>query len=224
MIDHGRYHLAARARLRSFVAAETVDAIASAGSQFTRTAGSFLADGFAPGMEVLAAGFPGAAQNGLAIVTRVETLTLTVDRALGTASASASHSVTAGVPDFFLMENAEEATRSPSPGRPWMAESYLPGSPSAQRTFGTGGQVEVLPSYVARVYVPENSGALAARRYTDAVIRHFPPGLPLALASGEFGWVRWDQGPFPSPLTYAMPGFAGVTVTIPLRIRTPNSI
>lgn len=225
MIDHARWHLAARSRLRGTVVAGSPGMFGTSGSAFTRSAGSFVADGWAPGMEVAAAGFPSATHNGVHVVRKVSPASLTVDAVLGSVAEASGRTVQAGIPQNFVLENSSpDDDPSPAPGRPWCTEAWLPGGGPVQRTMGSGGQLEALPSYVVALYVPEATGGLAARRYADAIIRRFPPGYALDVGNGDFCWVRWDLGPFPSPLTPARPGWAVMTITVPFLIRTPNSI
>lgn len=224
MIDHARWHLAVRNRLRTLVVAAAVGQVGTSGSAFTRSAGSWVAEGFAPGMEIQVGGFPGAGQNGTYLVREVSELQLDVGEVLGATAAGPGRTVMAGVPSVFVLENSEIDDFSPTPGRPWFSEAWLPGGGTAQRTMGSGGEVEALPSYVVAAHVPQKSGGLVARRYADRIIGLFPPGLSIDVGPGDFCWVRWDQGPFPSQLAPSRPGWAVLTVTIPLRIRTPNSI
>jgi hypothetical protein len=197
--------------------------LAATTTGYTRTTGSFVTDGFAVGMEILPAGFTA---NLRATITAVSALSMTVNRTLTAQTAGSARSLTVGMPGTRVWENAEPSDASGAPasitqGSPYFEEQYLPG-PAARATLGTGGELEWLPMYAPRVYVPANGGAKAARGYSDALLSHFAPETTMAVSTDTLR-VRSIPAPYSGQLLPGDPGFAMVPVTIPLLLRTPNS-
>lgn len=224
MTGHLAIQLALRSKLLSLEVCTTGSVtLASTTTGYTRTTGSFVTDGFAVGMELLASGFLTAGNNGRATITAVTALALTVSRAL-TADVSASgRTLAVGLPGTRVYENAEPEDADGAPttkaqGSPYFEEQYLPG-PAARATLGTGGEVELLPMYAPRIYVPANQGAKAARKYGDGLLALFAPDTTISVAPDTLR-VRSNPAPFPGQLLQADPGFAVIPVTIPLSLRT----
>ena len=71
--------------------------------------------------------------------------------------------------------------------------------------------------------IPQNTGALVAQKYADALVTLFAPGTSMAVGSDNLR-VSGQPAPFPGPLLNDEDGWAGMLVTIPLRLRTANSI
>lgn len=219
MIDHEGIQLALRARLLTLTVADTGSmSLGATTTAYTRATGSFLTDGFRVGMEVDATGFV-AANNGLAVITQLTATVMTVDKTLTTQAASAGRQLVAGLPSRQAWENL---AFPPDTGKPYVEEQYVPG-PMGQETVGPLGQLEVFPLYNVQVHVPENVGIGAAARYADTLIDLFTPRTAMAVGSDTLR-VRTDTGPFRGQLRRFVPGFAVVPVTVPLRLRTPNSI
>jgi len=237
VIDHRALHLAARARALTVEVVTTgATTLAATATGYTRSAGSFLDDGFAVGMEVTASGFGTAANNGTGVIDAVSALAMSVTPYTVTADSSANgYTVTArtlvaenaasgrtlavGLPALRAYENVRFA---PVTDRPYVEEEYLPGGAPFKATLGAFGELEVRPSYVLRCYGPDGTGLSALRRLTDALTTHFAPNTPLTVGS-DTALVRSDTGPFPSPLQRTDDGWAVITLTIPLRLRTRNS-
>jgi len=221
MIDHDQMQLALRTRLASFQAATTGSAsLGASGTTFTRTVGSFLADGFAAGMEVAGTGFSQAANNAAAAVAAVAAQAMTVDRALTTEAIGAGKVLAAGLPARRAWENIE---LEPRLGYPYVEEEFLPG-PSPLRTLqALNGTVETIPMYRVLVHVPENVGVEAMNRYADQVATLFYHGYAMTLTNGDTLRVRADTGPYRGQVLRRKPGWATVPVTIPLRLYTLNN-
>jgi hypothetical protein len=186
---------------------------------YTRTAGSFLSDGFAVGMEVTASGFATSASNGIARVIQVTPLRLRIDRALDAGPPTSGRIVRVGLPSSRAWENVSFA---PCDGVPWVEEQFIPG-PNFLATLGPNAEVESRPMYALRVHVPEGKGIGAARRYADAILGRFP--MRSTIAAGDVILrVRSDTGPYVGQLQRSQAGFVVVPVTIPLRMRTVNTI
>ena len=187
---------------------------------YTRTSGSFLSDGFAVGMEVTASGFTPSGNDGAATVTQVTAQRLRVNRALDAAVAAASRTIVVELPASRAWENVGF---DPVDGVPWVEEQFIPG-PNFLATLGPNAEVESRPMYSIRVHVEEGKGIGAARRYADALIARFPMREAITTSDGVVVRVRSDTGPFVGQLQRSQAGFVVVPVTIPLRMRTVNTI
>lgn len=78
--------------------------------------------------------------------------------------------------------------------------------------------------YNLRIYVPANVGIDGALQYADSLLTLFAPGTEITVGSGSTLTVRGDVAPFVGQMMQADAGFAVVPVTVPLRLRTANSI
>lgn len=220
MIDNLQMQQAIRTQLLTMEAATTGSISLEATSDgFVRTTGSFLTDGFEPGMEVAATGFGQAANNANWVVEQVEALTLHVT-GLTAEDAASGRTLTAGLPSDRAWENVGF---EPTPGTPYVEENFLSG-PSTQLTNGTDeATVQVDPLYVVNIFAPENLGMEAASRYADAVLEAFKPNTSFNLSNGDALRVRTDTGPSRGQLTQRKPGWATVPVTIAFRLFTTNN-
>lgn len=217
MIDHVAALLALQAKLLTLSVVTTGStSIAATSTGYTRSTGSFITDGFRPGMEVSSSDFGLSANNAAKTITAVTALTLTCS---GCAAESAgSRTLTVGCPANRAEENL---TFEPTNGEPWVEDVYLPG-PAAKLTNQTGGVLEALPQYLVRVYVPQNTGIDAAMHYATGVLNHFAAGTTFTLTDQQMH-VRGDFGPYASQLIRTDSGFATLTVTVPLRLWTANT-
>lgn len=185
-----RLHLDLRAafrqRLLSVVLADTgAVTLAVAGSTYTRSSGSFLADGFAVGDEVVASGFTTAANNGRAVITALSSTVMTVDRALTAEGAAAGRRVVAGLPQGREWEGTEFI---PQTGQPWVRERFRP-LVSQPRALGAGGTVQHTMTGNLSLFYPARRGTLAVERMAGAVLDLFAPGTALAYG-GNSGFVQ----------------------------------
>jgi hypothetical protein len=205
-----------RQRAMDLVVATTgAMALAATSTGFTRASGSFVTDGFRPGMEVLAAGFARPTNNARRVILEVATLTMTCAGVLAEVSDS-GRTLSVGLPAARDWENQEF---EPTAGVPWVREQLVPG-PTGVPTVVPGGRWQAMPLYALHVHVPAGTGAAAADSYAGALLRLFAPGLGWALASGAALRVRADHAPYAGQLLAARPGFVTVPVTVPLRITT----
>jgi hypothetical protein len=217
MIDEIVLQLALRDRAKTLVVATTgVLSLAATALGYTRTTGSFVDDGFWPGMEITPAGF---SVNALRVITDVSALTITVSGAVTPEAVSGGRSLTAGLPSNRAWENK---VFQPTAGVPWVREEFLPG-PTAQVTLGEHGELEATPMYALSISVAANTG-LTAKRYVNALRVLFAPRTIIPLSTGDFLHVRADTGPYAGQLQQSEPGFAVQPFTIPLRLRSFNSI
>lgn len=224
---------ALRSKLLGLVVASTgVTSLSATATGYHRTAGSFLTENFAVGMDVTPAGF-GTNLHG--VVTAVTALDLAVSPfvvtnvngvqsvtrpAMVVESVASGRSLTVGLPFMRAWENQ---AFEPASGIPYIEEQYVPG-PAAITTDGYAGPLELRPSYFPRVYVPANTGILGDGKYADAILRLFAPGTLIPLSSGVAGdscEVRGDAAPYAGERApSATAGWSCIPVTIPCRATT----
>ena len=228
MVDHRAILAAVRTRLATLVVCTTgATTLSVTSTGYARTAGSFLTDGFAPGMEVLASGFSAAANNGRSIVVAVAALSLTVSKVGGTSTegAAAARTLAVGLPAALGWENTDLVGIV---GVPYLEEDYLPGPAPQVQTLGPQGRILATPMYVAKICFAQGGlveavGTTGPYRYADAILALFPPEQALALSTGDTLHVRANPAPYRGQLTHDANG-SMVVVTIPLRLYTYNSI
>lgn len=219
MIDHGTILLALRSKLLTLEAATTGStSISATTTGYGRAAGSFIADGFRAGMEVTGSGFTDSSNNAAKTITSVSATSMTCD---GCATeAAGTRTISAALPANRSWTNV---VFEPTQGEPWVEEQYLPG-PMLRTGLGPTAQLEVRPMYNLRIYVPANVGIDGALQYADSLLTLFAPGTEITVGSGSTLTVRGDVAPFVGQMQQADAGFAVVPVTVPLRLRTANSI
>jgi hypothetical protein len=216
-VNHNALRLACRSHLLTLEVCTTGSTtLAATTTGYTRDSGSFVTDGFKPGMEVTPSGFvvttPGT-------ITAVSALALTIKDGRTTESGASGRTLTVGLPARRVWENTES---QPVTGEPYVVEQYLPG-PGRKITLGPLGQIEVLPQYVVQVYVPANQGTGAADGYADAILEHFAPETSITVNNATLR-VRTDVIPFRGQLLQSAPGHAVVPVNIPMRLRVANTV
>lgn len=217
MIDTLQMQLALRAHALTLSVCTTGSAtLGASASGFTRSAGSFLADGFYPGMEVEASGF--ASNDGTHVIEEVSATLLSVT-GLDVESESAGRTISVGLPSQRSWENDDF---DPPTGSPWVDEQFIPG-PTRQVSSGPNAHMEARPMYQLTVHALEDKDVGAPRSYGTALLQHFRPTTSIALSNGDFLRVRTDTGPFEGQLIRRRAGFASVPVTFPLRLYTLNT-
>jgi hypothetical protein len=225
VIDHEAYHLALRARARTLTVCTTGSTTLSATSAgYARTTGSFLTDGFRPGMQLLAAGFAKSANNGRRVITAVSALAIECAGCSGEGAAS-GRTISVGLPiaDGDVEALWENVEFTPTTGVPWTEERYIPGPAPRKVELGEDGEVELRPMYELRIHFPENKAARAVAKYTDAICNHFAHPYYATLGSGDLLRARTDVMPFRGELRPSRPGWVSVAVTLPFWIRTTTS-
>lgn len=219
MISYHEIQLALRIKLKTLqVVTSGAIEMSVTGSTFSRASGSYLADGFAAGMELTGAGMIDITNNAPAVIRVVRDAAIEVDRALGTESSGVGKTLLVGLPSRRQWENVEF---DPKANDPYIEEQLIPG-PNSQITVGPGGTVESLPMYNVLVHVPTQVGTGAHNRYADAILNLFPPRLALVAANGDAVRVRADTAPFRGQAINTRQGWFTVTVSIPLRSFTIN--
>lgn len=199
--------------------AADIDALlAATASGYTRTSGSFLTEGFGTGMEIRETGF---ASNPISTITGVDPngLSITVKDARGVETGAAGRRIFVGVPSDFAWENIKF---TPTQGRPYIEEDYIPG-PMSLNSLGALGNITAEPMYHLNVYVPQNSGIEADGGYADAILTLFAPSTTMTLANGDVLFVRADVAPYQGQ-RQQVSGNSVIPITIPLRLYTSNAI
>lgn len=213
---HREVRLALRTRLRTLSVLTTGSTtLAATSTGYTRSAGSFLDDGFAVGMEVTPSGFP---QTTTGVIESLSALALTIKGGRTVAAAAAGRSLSVGLPSTQGWDNRHAQTTT---GVPFVIEQYIPGPSRRISGYGPGTVIEMNPMYAPQVHVPAGVGVGAADAYIDAILELFAPGTTIALQNPEDVLrVRGDVGPSAGQLLQSTAGHAVIPVTIPLLIRT----
>lgn len=212
-------------RIGSWAELGSRQTMSASGSTYTRPLHSFTDDGIRVGMEVTPSGF---SDNTRAIVTAVTDTTVTVDRTLPTDTVAQGRRLLVGLPSTRVWLNSEPVDADGAPasitrGVPYFEEYYNPGEMTAG--VGSTAEIQALPFYRASVYVPGSVGVGAPLQYADAMLSLFAPTTPFSMSATSSNMtVRGDVAPFAGQLTQASPGWAVVPITVPLRLRTANSI
>lgn len=216
MLDHHGTLLALRNRLLTMEVCTTgVTTLGVQGNAFVRSAGSFVADGFRPGMEVTPSGFT---VNEPVILRSVSALEMKVTESINTDAALAGRSLTVGIPKQQTWINADS---EPDKTRWYVEEEYIPG-PNTKISIGPLGRIESNPLYIIKVYCPQGKGAGAILLVGQAIVDLFPPELALSLADGTVIRVRSGTG-MGQPMTNGSSSVF-VVITIPLWARTQNIV
>jgi hypothetical protein len=127
----------------------------------------------------------------------------------------------AGLPDA-TNQALSNRQFTPTALTPYIEEDYVPAS-AGLVTTAVNGVIQVTGLYVIRWYGIENTGELAVRQGTDAILAVFPPsfGFP-ALGNGDELRVRGDVAPYSGQVVPSGDGWAACAVTIPWRCLSRN--
>lgn len=223
MIDGTAATLALRNRALSVSVATTgTTSLAATATDYTRAAGSFVTDGFAVGMELLASGFATAGNNGYKIITAVSALSMTVTSltAMAVETAGGNELLIVRLPEGRAFDNV---TFTPTAGRPYVEEDFVPG-PASLITFpARSGKVEEDGLYVLKLYGLSGTGVAAIRKTIDALKALFAPGTNLTAGSHTLT-VRGNPAPFAGQILPQGDGRSLCVLTIPWRARSINAI
>lgn len=222
MIDEELATLALRARAASLVVATTGSTTLEAtATGYVRASGSFLTDGFRPGMEVVPTGFT---QTTVGIVDK--TLTATVMPIIGGRTVQASGSgrtLAVGLPLTRSYENIVLASGPPQ-GRPWINEDYVPGGASVLTLPTRRGLYDEDGLYILTWYGVAGLGLGAIRKGCDKLKALYAPGTSFTLSDGTVIRIRGDHAPIAGQITAIDGGWAYCQVTIPWRSVTRNQV
>ena len=216
MPDHVAIQKALRARLLTlYVCTTGTTSLSATLSGYARSSGSFLVDGFAVGMEVLPTGFTDTDR---VVITSLTATAMTVDGGRTVDAEAGGRSLAVGLPEGIAWDNV---MLTPTGGRPYLEESYIPATSSLVSAPATGGTAEDTGLYVIRWYGLANTGLGSLAAPASAILELFKPGTALTVADGTVH-VRGDIGPFGGAIRGDLPGWSVVTVTIPWRLYSVN--
>lgn len=223
--------LALRTKLLTLAVCSTGSmSLSATATGFHRASGSFITDGFVPGMWFTRTGF---SVNTPGVITAVTATDLAVtlyaiaftngvqsvtSPAVAVETAASGRTITVGLP----RQAWENVAFTPIAGVPYVREDFVPG-PSEKVTYGPTGIVEWLPLFEPQIHVASGTGSDASDLYTGALLALFAPGTPITV-SGASVVVRGKPAPYSGQLLQSEPGFAVTPVTVPLRLRTRNPI
>lgn len=218
MLNHTLTVLAIRTRLQTLSVVTTGSTNLSAtATGYARTAGSFVSDGFAKGMEIVPSGFPA---NPVDTITEVTAATLTTLNSHAAAATAGGRTIAVGLPPLQSWENRR---LTPIAGRWFVEEDYVPG-PSSVVSVGPLGRIEALPTYFAKLYGLADTNITALYKAADSLLALFPPRTAFTLSTGDVVRVRGAPAPFRGQLIPLAEGRAAIVITIPLRAETANTI
>lgn len=212
MINDALLRAAIRARLLTLsVLSPSATDLSAVAAGYERLAGSFLDEGFAPGMELDALGFGLAENNGKAIVTGVEALRLHILGGRTPEASAPGRTLAVGFPSRRYWENRDYV---PEQDYPYTEEDYLPGGAPVMRGLTAGGQVESYPVYTLKLYLPDSVGTLAYDTYAYRLKLLFPAGFAFSLSDGSKAHVRTDMLPQSGPFKPDKAGWAVGAITV----------
>ena len=216
MISHTLALLALRAPLLSVTVATTGSTtLAATTTGYTRSSGSFVTDGFRPGMELVPTGFT---QTAVGVITEVSALAMTIDGGRSAQTSGAGRTLTVGLPSLIGWNNR---AITPIAGRPFLEEDFVPAG-AQLKTLVKSGQVDYDGLYVLRWYGLADTGPEAIAACADAVLAAYPPGYAVTLSNGDPLRIRTDVAPYRGAIQPGEPGWAVCTLTIPYRVSTLN--
>lgn len=227
MLDSVTAQLALRNRAVSVTVATTgtLATLSATATGYARSSGSFLTDGFAPGMEItLVTGFSTSGNNQATtvqgrVITSVTALAITCT-GCAVEAAGGSRVITTGLPFDRAWENK---AFEPTSGRPYVEEDFAPATSELISVPANGGSLEETGLYVLKVYGVANTGLGAIHKTVDALKLLFTPGTTITSGSDQIR-VRGDVGPFAGQMIPQGDSWTVRTLTIPWRARTTNAI
>jgi hypothetical protein len=125
----------------------------------------------------------------------------------------------AGLPEVAWQGKAY----TPEVGTRYLREEYLPGPMRRITAAYTSAVLECDPMYVLTIFETQNQGISASSNLAVDLIEHFAPGTDITASNGDVLKVRGDVAPFAGQ-QISVDGSTQQTVTIPLRVRTTNSL
>lgn len=225
MIDALAAQLALRNRALGVTVASTTAAQTATTTGYHRAAGSYVTDGYKPGMEITSVTGFATSGNNLSssttgrVITRVTASDLTCSGTVDE-SAPVSATITVGYPSCRVWENIDT---SPAPDRPYIEEAFVPATASMLSMPYQNGALEETGLYVLRVYGLANYGPEAIRKYVDALRALFTPGTTLT-AGADTLRMRGDVSAAASQLLFEEDGWAVSVLTIPWRSTSTNQV
>lgn len=217
MIAKGSALLALRNRALavSVVTTGVITDLSATATGYHRASGSFVTDGFVPGMEITPASFT---TNTVDLITGVTASDLTTLNARAV-EAVGTRSIAVALPSI----RAWELTDITPNALKWMVrEEMIPG-PSKLLGQKNGGLVQEIGLYVLTLFGPEKYGPLAMRKMTDALEALFAPGTTVTAGSHTVR-VRTDSSVYSGQILPQGDGHARCQLTVPYEAFSINSI
>jgi hypothetical protein len=218
MLDQLAAREAFRARLLTLVVATTGSTTLAATTMgFTRSAGSFITDEFAAGMEVTGDGFS-ATNNAAAIIDTASPATpMVLGIAGGRAAqiAAGSRTLTVGLPAIRQWDLTQTPNEILTGSRPSVVEKWVPSPP-----VDSGGIIDT-GFYAVTMNMIGNRGLAAPLRYMMALRNHFYPGLTFSI-DGDLVRVTGDPAPYFTPIETLENGLVNSTFNVSWRVLTTN--
>jgi hypothetical protein len=215
MIDHLNALLRLRAHLLTLEVLSTVGLFSATPDGFVRAEGSFIEDGFFPGMEVRPVGF----DHRDPCVVRVVTAAALFIEGGRIPEAEALRGLLVELPALRAWENV---AFKPEDGRWYVDENYLPGG-VGRITVAPNAEFDAEPSYVLKLYGLSGRGSGALHRVSDAILKLFKPGSWLQIPDGYLLRVKIDPAPYKGEVLPEEASHALVVITIPLAVRFRNT-
>lgn len=179
-------------------------------------AGSFLTDGFVPGMEITPIGF---SANTVDLITGVSALTLTTANARAVEASAGSRSITVKLPAVQATE-LKDTTKLALRWR--VEEEFVPGPPALMGQKN-GGLVRQQGLYLLKLIAPERYGPLAMCAMVDALTALYAPGTSLIGGNPTLS-VRTDTSVYAGQIIPQGDGSARCLLTVPWEAYWINSI
>lgn len=218
MIDTTSATLAFRNRALTLSVVTTGSTTLSATTTgYARTTGSFVTDGFLPGMEITPTGF---ATNTVDVLTEVTALALTTASARTAETAASGRTISVGLPANQAWDNV---ALDPPSGRPYLTEELVPATNSLITLPASTGTLEETGLYVLTWYGLSDKGAGSIRKCVDALKALFSPGTTV-IAGSDVIHVRTDTSARTSQLIPQGNGWTACVLTVPWKTRTANAI
>lgn len=217
-MKHTPMSLGARAHLLETVIATTGSTNLAATAQgYTRAAGSFIADGFAPGLEIMREGFSSA------VIDIVDWISDDGDE-LRTVNAHAVQAAAAArtliaIPPRAMRFGARKPT-DVAVDRPYWHDRWLGGPSRSRSTFFRDGPIRITtdPLYEVNLYGRVNDEDLAVQVAADAIGRQFHPATTfIDIGGDEAMTVRTSPLPMIGQPGRDADGRPTIQVTISLR-------
>jgi hypothetical protein len=215
MLDHLAAREAFRARLLTLEVATTGSTTQAATlTGFTRSAGSYLTEKFAAGMEVSGDGFS-SANNTPAIIDTVVALSMSVAGGKTVQASAAGRTLTVGLPAIRQWDLTQTPEAVLKGSRPSVIEKWVPSPGVDDGAYIDSGFYNVTMNMIG------NRGLAAPLRYMMALRELFYPGLTFSVG-GDLVRVTGDPAPYFTTIEPLENGLANSTLTVPWRVATTN--
>jgi len=182
---------------------------------YTRTAGSFVDDGFTVGMEVT----PSFGDQTPSYITKLTDTLMTMHGGRATMSPGNGRSLRVLLPPLIAFDN-ESIT--PIQGRWYVEGEYSPSTSQLRTVTASRGFGDATGEYFWRLYGIADTGLDAFAAMTTALLKLYPPGAVLPVDATTAVHIGNLPAPWASSVQPDDPGFAVVTVTIPWFVQFTN--